>query len=51
MERAGMIHVVKKGDTLYLLSRKYQVSIAAILYANPYMDVYNLQVGDEIRIW
>lgn len=50
MKDAGVIHVVKKGDTLYLLSKKYQISIASIIYANPYMDVFNLQVGDEIRI-
>lgn len=45
-----MIHVVEPGDTLYLLGKKYGVTVAAILYANPYVDVYNLQVGDEIYI-
>lgn len=50
VEGRGMIHVIEKGDTLYLLSRKYHVSVASILYANPYMDIYNLQIGDEIYI-
>ena len=46
----GMIHVIKSGDNLYQLSRKYRVPLALILRANPYVDVYNLQPGQEICI-
>lgn len=46
----GFLHVVQSGDTLYLLSRRYRVPLWAILFANPYVDVYNLQIGDEICI-
>lgn len=46
----GFLHTVRKGDTLYLLSRRYQVPLWAILYANPYINIYNLQIGDEICI-
>lgn len=46
----GFLHTVKKGDTLYLLSRRYRVPLWAILSANPYINVYNLQVGDEVCI-
>ena len=46
----GMVHVIKQGETLYQLSRKYRVPLAMILRANPYVDVYNLQVGQEICI-
>ena len=46
----GMIHVIKQGDNLYQLSRKYRVPLALILRANPYVDVYNLQIGQEICI-
>lgn len=46
----GMIHVIKQGENLYQLSRKYRVPLALILRANPYVDVYNLQVGQEICI-
>ncbi len=46
----GMVHVIKQGETLYQLSRKYRVPLALILRANPYVDVYNLQVGQEICI-
>jgi hypothetical protein len=46
----GMIHVIKQGDNLYQLSRKYRVPLGLILRANPYVDVYNLQPGQEICI-
>lgn len=46
----GMIHVIKPGDNLYQLSRKYRVPLALILRANPYVDVYNLRPGQEICI-
>lgn len=45
-----MVHVIKQGETLYQLSRRYRVPLALILRANPYVDVYNLQVGQEICI-
>ncbi len=46
----GMIHAIKKGESLYQLSRMYRVPLALILRANPYLDVYNLQPGQEICI-
>ncbi len=46
----GMVHVIRQGETLYQLSRKYRVPLALLLRANPYVDVYNLQVGQEICI-
>ncbi len=46
----GMTHTVKQGETLYSLSRQYNVPLAIILRANPYIDVYNLQTGDTICI-
>jgi len=46
----GRVHVIEAGDTLYQLSRKYNVPLALILRANPISDVYNLQIGDEICI-
>lgn len=46
----GMIHVIKPGDNLYQLSRRYHVPLALILRANPYVDVYNLRPGQEICI-
>ncbi|MCM1257263.1 MAG: LysM peptidoglycan-binding domain-containing protein [Roseburia sp.] len=46
----GIIHIIQKGDTLYLLSKKYHVSVTKIMYANPYVDIYNLTIGDELCI-
>ena len=46
----GIIHVIEKGDTLYKLGKQYHVSVSRIMYANPYVDIYNLQVGDELCI-
>lgn len=46
----GIVHVINKGDSLYAISRKYNVPLALIMRANPYADVYNLQMGDEICV-
>ena len=46
----GVIHVVKKGDTLYKLSKIYKVKLCDIISANPYINVYNMQPGDEVCI-
>ncbi len=46
----GIVHSVQNGDTLYTLSRQYDIPLALLLRANPYVDIYNMQVGDEICI-
>lgn len=46
----GIIHVVKKGDTLYKIGKMHGVSVSALMYANPYVNIYNLQVGDELCV-
>lgn len=46
----GMIHVVKEGDTLYKIGKMHGVSVSALMYANPYVNVYNLQIGDELCV-
>ena len=46
----GFLHTVEKGDTLYALSRRDRVPLGALHYVNPYINVYNLQVGDEVCI-
>lgn len=45
-----LIHVIQEGDTLYSISRQYNVPLSLILRINPHAEVYNLQVGDEICI-
>lgn len=46
----GITHTIKQGETLYSLSRYYKIPLAILLRANPYIDVYNLQVGDTICV-
>lgn len=46
----GKIHVIKQGDTLYRLAKQYDVKLFDIMRLNPYVNVYNLQIGDEICI-
>lgn len=46
----GIVHTIKRGDTLYQLSRYYNVTINEIMRANANVNVYNLQVGEQICI-
>lgn len=43
-------YVIQPGDTLYNLSRQFNVPIDLIMAANPYINVYNLQVDEVICI-
>ena len=43
-------YVVQKGDTLYSISRHFNIGLAAIMAANPLVNVYNLMVGEVICI-
>ncbi|SHK01811.1 LysM domain-containing protein [Anaerocolumna jejuensis DSM 15929] len=45
-----MNYVIGQGDSLYSISREYNVPLPLILRLNPFVDIYNLQVGDEICI-
>ncbi|MDO5156719.1 MAG: LysM domain-containing protein [Eubacteriales bacterium] len=46
----GYVHVIEDGDTLYKLAKKYDVKLFDIMRLNPYVNVYNLQIGDELCI-
>lgn len=43
-------YVIKQGDTLYSISRENNTPLPLILRLNPFVDIYNLQVGDELCI-
>lgn len=43
-------HKVKKKDTLYSLSRQYQISVDEIIAANPELNTNDIQVGETIKI-
>lgn len=45
------IHIVKEGDTLYFLSKKYNVSLEKIISANPEIANPNqLTIGTKVKI-
>lgn len=44
----GFVYVVKEGDTLYKIARDYDLRLIDVLRYNPYVNVYNLQIGDEL---
>lgn len=45
---SGPVHVIEKGDTLYSIAQKYHTRVRILLDLNPFVDIYNLQPGDEI---
>ncbi|MEP1449119.1 MAG: LysM peptidoglycan-binding domain-containing protein [Paraglaciecola sp.] len=44
------IHIIKKGETLYQLSKRYDVSIPELQSLNPTLEIDNISVGTKIRI-
>ena len=45
-----LIHVVDIDDDIWSIARRYNVSTGDILRLNRGKRLYNLQVGDEIKI-
>lgn len=43
-------YVIKDGDSLYSISRHFNVPVRAIMEANPLINVYNLIVDEAICI-
>lgn len=46
----GLIYKVEAGDTLYSISRKYRLRVRDIMKSNPFVNVYNLRIGEELCI-
>ncbi|HHV45418.1 MAG TPA: LysM peptidoglycan-binding domain-containing protein [Tissierellia bacterium] len=46
----GFYYTIRQGDTIFLLSQRFGVSVEAILMANPGIDPNNLQIGQVICI-
>ena len=46
----GTYHIVKQGDTLYKISRMYNVSVEKILQLNHLRETDMLSIGQKIRI-
>ncbi len=43
-------YIIKAGDTLYALARRYNTSVESIIIENPGINPYQLFVGQKIRI-
>lgn len=50
LPEGGTVHVVKRGENLYRISRHYGVDVASIRRANGINDVTQLQIGQRLRI-
>ncbi len=45
-----ILYTIRPGDTLFALSQRFNVSVEAIIRANPGIDPNNLQIGQVICI-
>ncbi|MDE7412354.1 MAG: LysM peptidoglycan-binding domain-containing protein [Muribaculaceae bacterium] len=43
-------YIVREGDTLYQLARKFNTNVASILTLNPGVSEYNFKAGSTIRV-
>lgn len=48
--RSARTHVVKKGENLYRIAKRYGVSVESIKHANGIRDVTSIPVGTRLRI-
>ena len=46
----GELYTVMEGDTLYMIAKKHEISLDALMEANPSLDPYNLEVGMRLCI-
>jgi LysM repeat protein len=50
MTENSKYHIVRPGDTLWIIAQKYGVSVELLYALNPRIDAYKLQVGQRISI-
>lgn len=50
MDKNGGYVVVKKGDTLYSIGKRYNVSTRSLIYANNLSSPYTLKIGQKIYL-
>ena len=48
-EKAGKVHSVKKGDTLYSIARKYNTTVAKLCKMNHISEKATLRLGQVLR--
>ena len=49
-ERSGTIYVVKKGDTLGAIARRYRVTTSQLMRWNNIKNAHKLRIGQRLRI-
>lgn len=49
-KKSFTLHTIEQGETLYAISRRYEISVATILEDNPEADPQHLSIGSELRI-
>lgn len=49
-ECQGTLYTVMEGDTLYMIAKKHEISLNALMEANPSLDPYNLEIGMKLCI-
>lgn len=50
LKKSFTIHAVEQGETLYAISRRYEISVDTILEDNPELDPQHLAIGEQVRI-
>lgn len=50
LDTKEMIHIIKKGETLYQLSKRFEVTISDLLKWNPALVVDDISLGTSIRL-
>ena len=50
LERSGTVYVVKKGDTLGAIARRYRVTTAQLMRWNNIRNAKALRIGQRLRI-
>lgn len=50
LKKTFEMHRVSKGETLYAIARRYEISIQTILEDNPNLDPTHLRLGEQILI-
>ena len=50
METGYIIYTISPGDTVFAIAASLNIRMNRILYANPGLDVYNLQIGQQIIV-
>ena len=49
-QHAPTIHIVKKGETLYGISKKYGTTEQELINLNPFLKTHQLSIGEKLQL-